>query len=514
MIRFVWAVLFSLLFLSTPTVATAKARIALVVGVSDYEGLRRIDGATSDAAKIASSLSALGFVSPQGRLGVVVDPDRAQLERDLAAFRKALSDAGPDAIGFFYFAGHGLALDIDADFIVPRTTAARLAGDVIGVRQIVADLASVETSGLVVVIDACRDVPHASWLAALRARQQAVVDRPAARSTIYLLQSTSPGSRTADESGDLGARYGAPFATFLASALTRRGATVIDTFRDVSQSAADAAQGIGPPTWQLVNRAGDEPICLTNCPPASATRIADCPLCPWMRVTPRQSAMVGSPRSEAGRDEDEQQVSHTLDGDLLVAETEVTIGEWANCERFGPCRRISPAFRSWPRAAPIADVTLEDARTYIRWLSAISGKSYRLPTSEEWEVAARAGSAAPFDAGAGISPRDAAYNYATQCGAGMARAALDALLRSSPPPERTMAVRSFEPNDYGLFDMRGNAWEWTEGCARRGCVRRGKAIVRGGSVWSAACELRAANQHWMDVGAKRKDLGFRVVRRR
>jgi formylglycine-generating enzyme required for sulfatase activity len=92
---------------------------------------------------------------------------------------------------------------------------------------------------------------------------------------------------------------------------------------------------------------------------------------------------------------------------------------------------------------PVVGVSWQGAIAYGRWLSSQTGRDYRLPTEAEWERAARAGSAGTWPWG------EAAPAGQLNCGGADGRLA---------------AVGSYAANAYGVFDLLGNAWEWTLDC--------------------------------------------------
>ncbi|HMP04314.1 MAG TPA: formylglycine-generating enzyme family protein [Gemmatales bacterium] len=97
---------------------------------------------------------------------------------------------------------------------------------------------------------------------------------------------------------------------------------------------------------------------------------------------------------------------------------------------------------------PVIHVSWEDATAYARWV----GK--RLPTEAEWEFAARGGLASKrFPWGDERPTEDAA-----RCN--IWHGTFPHLNTKPKDRQRTMPVKSFAPNGYGLFDMAGNVWEW------------------------------------------------------
>ena len=94
---------------------------------------------------------------------------------------------------------------------------------------------------------------------------------------------------------------------------------------------------------------------------------------------------------------------------------------------------------------PVTLVRYDDAAAYCRWLSARTGKPFRLPTEAEWEKAARGGT------------ESKRYPWGDRLDKNMANFLID------PPPKATNGTtpcRSYPANGYGLFDMAGNVWEW------------------------------------------------------
>jgi formylglycine-generating enzyme required for sulfatase activity len=124
----------------------------------------------------------------------------------------------------------------------------------------------------------------------------------------------------------------------------------------------------------------------------------ECAQCPEMVVVPAGSFTMGSPDSEEGRIEEEgPQHRVTFGRSFGVGKFAVTFEEWDACVADGGCNGYKPSDAGWGRGRrPAINVSWDDAKAYVGWLSRKTGKTYRLLSEAEREYATRAGTTTPF----------------------------------------------------------------------------------------------------------------------
>jgi formylglycine-generating enzyme required for sulfatase activity len=183
-----------------------------------------------------------------------------------------------------------------------------------------------------------------------------------------------------------------------------------------------------------------------------------------------------------------------------------------------------PAAAPAPRATdPVVCISWRDAQAYVAWLSLRTGQRYRLPTEAEWEYAARAGATTQFPWGDGEAGACAQANVYDQSGRDPSRRTPFAPCDDGQP--RVAPAGSLAPNAWGLQDMIGNVWEWTQDCYVAPYPRRpvnGAAVevrgecalraVRGGS-WRTSMFRQRSSWRGRDPEDRKSDIfGFRVAR--
>ncbi|WP_372399797.1 bifunctional serine/threonine-protein kinase/formylglycine-generating enzyme family protein [Azospirillum sp. HJ39] len=245
----------------------------------------------------------------------------------------------------------------------------------------------------------------------------------------------------------------------------------------------------------------------------------DAEIAPRMVVLPRGGFWMGSEEREPGRDPTEGPRHQVRIGyDLALGECAVSFSEWDAYAADGGRR---PYDEGWGRGdRPVINVSWTDAKKYLDWLNGrlgLSGRSdrYRLPSEAEWEYGCRGGTDTPFWWGGTITSSQANYNgsYAYYNGES-----------TGEFRQRTVPVRNFSPNPYGLYQVHGNVREACEdawqGGNYDGAPSDGSAhtvddntmnhVARGGSWNSSPWNLRSASRD-MRTYLPGPEVGFRVA---
>jgi formylglycine-generating enzyme required for sulfatase activity len=274
----------------------------------------------------------------------------------------------------------------------------------------------------------------------------------------------------------------------------------------------------------------------------------ECAQCPEMVVVPAGKFTMGSSDNEKGRDKDEgPQHIVTIGKPFAVGKFHVTVHQFAafvaatgynagsNCWTVEGGKQEERSDRSWQNPGfaqagshPAVCLSWNDAKAYVDWVAQTTGRPYRLLTEAEWEYAARG------QIKTGQYPR---YSFGNDekdlCRFGngadwRARDTIDGAKNWPTAPcddgyAYTSPVGSFAPNGFGLYDMQGNAWQWTVDCyhdSYSGAPADGSAwtaedchrVFRGGSWSRNPRVLRAATREGGTRDIRGNGVGFRIAR--
>ena len=191
---------------------------------------------------------------------------------------------------------------------------------------------------------------------------------------------------------------------------------------------------------------------------------------------------------------------------FAVGITEVTVADFDKFTKATGREKINDL--GWGRdSKPAVGISWSLAKEYVKWLSSQTGYNYRLPTESEWEFVARALTDSDYFWGNGVK-RNSARCFGCN---------------SSLLPG-TSDVATYEPNDFGIYDMHGNVMEWVEDCwndSYKGIVADGSAaysgdcslrVLRGGSWFNQPESVRSSARFYENKDVGHKFYGLRVVR--
>jgi len=272
--------------------------------------------------------------------------------------------------------------------------------------------------------------------------------------------------------------------------------------------------------------------------PAPGEVFRDCPTCPLMKALAAGDFQQGTPASAEALSFEMPQHKVVIAHPFAAGVYDVTVGEYSqfvaatgvganSCATYDGAWRVNPAV-TWRNAIesqtashPVSCVSWHDAKDYAAWLSHTTHQVYRLPSASEWEYAARAGSAAPVlwttpaeaCSYANVADQTAAQHYhgwkVLPC--------TDEFVQSAP-------VGSFKANAFGLYDMLGNVFQWTEDCwtdnyqlapidgsaqSAGDCTQH---ELRGGSWFTQPDFVRTAYRNRFDSNYRSTSVGFRLIR--
>jgi len=203
---------------------------------------------------------------------------------------------------------------------------------------------------------------------------------------------------------------------------------------------------------------------------------------------------------------DDEMPLHTVSLNAYqIGRTEVTVAQWKYyCGQNDLEMPPAPPW-GWQEGHPVVNILWSEAVDYCNWLSRTTGDAYRLPTEAEWEYAAKGG------------PEGKSYKYSGAQWIDTVAWYSENANKTTHPVARKM------PNELGLYDMAGNAWEWCLDQGDRVYTAKpmdnpletgdsNSRVVKGGSYAHNSSVCRSAYRASMSIANRRMQTGLRVVR--
>lgn len=543
--------------------ATAAGRIALVIGNAAYSTVGELVNPYSDATAVAKALKDAGFEDVRH----VTDLSAEKMRNELKDFSSKATTA---EIALIYYAGHGAELEAE-NYLVPvdakllRSTDLQFeAISLTSVRAAVAGAGKLR----MVVLDACRNNPFK--LASANGKRAASRGLSSIEPGAGEVVSYSAKEGTIAQDGP--ANSNSPFASALIKSLNEPGLEIRLMFGRIRDDVLIATKNeqepytyaslggeaiyLKPPVasplsaspvaldWQVVSvsnspsvlqaflsKYGTDPIygglaaerlALLAIPPKVEARptFRDCLDCPEMiNIQPGRFIMGAAPNEPSFDPIEGPQHPVTIGKAFAVSKFEITLGQFkafaaatgykaaSTCLIFSGTEWKPQNGRSFltPNYTtndqqPVGCMSWNDAKAYVAWLSSRTGDTYRLLTEAEWEYAARAGTSNTFGANAELQTTEARFaaKYPSDIG-------------------------SFQANAFGLHDMLGNVWEWTEDCLVAGyqnasptgeppIVKNCKRTYRGGGWAQEMKDLRVGSRGYNAPDLRVDVIGLRVAK--
>jgi formylglycine-generating enzyme len=273
--------------------------------------------------------------------------------------------------------------------------------------------------------------------------------------------------------------------------------------------------------------------------PQPGSVIRDCPRCPAVTVLRTGRFIQGSDRPGNSSPFEKPLRWVAISHPIAMSTNAVTVDEFSafvaatgrdmrGCDTYDGEWKHRPE-NSWENPAfvqtgshPVTCVSWKDAKAYAEWLSSTTGHRYRLPSASEWEYASRGGGEAVVPWSSNAAGACESANVADQSAAG--RYPGWVVYPCSDGYVYTAPVGSFKPNAFGLRDMLGNVFQWTEDCwypdyvgapvdgSARTTADCSEHEARGGSWFTNPAYVRADYRNHFDANYRTSSVGIRMVR--
>ncbi|HYH86531.1 MAG TPA: SUMF1/EgtB/PvdO family nonheme iron enzyme [Pyrinomonadaceae bacterium] len=551
---------------STTTTANSK-RLALVIGNNAYE-TAPLKNPVNDARALAQSLRERGFdVTARENL------TQNEMKQAVRAFGEKLRDAGREAVGLFYYAGHGVQVQ-DRNYLIP--VSAKVASEeeveyeAIDVGFVMAQMDAARNSLNILILDACRDNPFARSFRSA-SRGLAMMSAPTG---ILIAYATAPGRTAGDGAGANGL-----YTEELLAAMRTPGLPIEDVFKQVRVKVRERSKGQQVP-WESSSLVG----AFYFTPPNASAASADTPE-RGRQMTASETALELSFWETIKDSNDPEDFKAYLEkypnghfvslarrrvATVIASATPTPVPTPARDDaagrgdakprdttgslpasitnRAGIALVLVPAGSFMMGATngaadeqPVHRVTIgkpfymgKYEVTQAQWTALMGNnpsdfKGAELPVEHvSWDDAQEF--IRKLNAlGDGYEyrlPTEAEWEYACRAGTtGDHAGDVDAMAWYNRNTKSTQPVGRKQPNKFGLYDMHGNVWEWCEDRTPEHYPYRGaptdgsawidlssrKRIKRGGSWDHDANHTRSAYRDWYTPSRHTHGIGFRVA---
>ncbi|MCP1386256.1 SUMF1/EgtB/PvdO family nonheme iron enzyme [Runella salmonicolor] len=537
------------------TTQATERRLALVIGMKDYQFVKPLKNTLNDANDMEVSLGLLGF-----KVTKIIEKDRGQTQAEINKF---IANLRPTDVVIVYFSGHGIGY-LGNNYLLPIDARVECLEQIdaygISLNKLIADLSTKKVRNSFLILDACRSLGN---LYTCRDDQrdpfnQSGLTYPTNNPTGNVIVYATQAGRTADDNQT--GRNGL-FTQELLKHLTLPDLTLADILDRTAENVLTLSQKMGKTQEPTVyGLRGLKFMFLkttkpTNpqTPPNPKPTPTDLPFMDMVLVKGGTFDM-GSNEGEA----DEKHVHTVTVSSFYMGKYEVTVEQFAafvaetnyktDAEKQGSSWCWNPDTKNWKDTRginwryganlqtlsakdynhPVVYVSYNDSVAFCEWLSKKERKTYRLPTEAEWEYAAGNGvqhtkyswgNNEPTKAVANIVDEQFQRTFSTPNWAKFDKYN-DGYVYTAP-------IGSFESNSFGLHDMIGNVIEWCSDWYASDWYGQVAAshpnpenqtygpktdrVLRGGSWRDLHYGARVAFRDYCTLGNRYAYVGFRVV---
>ena len=538
-------------------------KIALLVGINDYEKLPELKSAKNDVELLRDCLLQIGFAKENVFCLVCGGasqqrPSRENIDRDLD---KVLRRVREGDMLFIAMSGHGLELEKaqvrnaqlsdemknDPKSVQPRfcpidannASIEKILETTISIPEIYEKVQASKAKYKLLLIDACRSAPKKAPVGAARnaagIRLSPIDSLPVPPEGIVLLQSCAPGQSSYEDPEFGHGVYTHYFVESLSGKASnpQNGIVNVRLYDLASHAATNTSERVeylrknkkiedadAKQEPSFVSTGGTTNILLASFrviePPKPKPELkpGDRKVIPVkgvdyaFRWCPAGKFTMGSPTSELGRFDNEKQHQVTLTKGFWMLETQVTQEMWQSVMGENPS-----SFED-SKKLPVEMVSWNDCQEYIEKLNSLkvapAGYKFSLPTEAQWEYACRAGTTTALNNGKNLTGAE----WETVC---PNLSEVGWYGRNSG--SKTHEVGLKKANAWGLCDMHGNVWEWCldwygdypggSVTDPTGPTTGSSRVLRGGSWGSSAWYCRSASRNFNDPANRDVSFGVR-----
>ena len=484
----------AILLLAVPS-CFAQKRVALLIGNSDYAD-SPLKNPVKDVDALEKSLIDLGFT--------VIKKKNLDRREMINAVEKAVYDLKePADIFILFFAGHGMEIE-GQNYLLPLKHNLRSPHEaeyeLVPLKRVQQTLEEGKIVRRVLILDSCRNNPLKNSLS--RSGGGGLVAPLGKKEGTIIAYSTKEGRTALDGNGE-----NSPYTESLLKMLAQRPENGLEIKEALIGTARDIEGKFGQKPALYVD-AFMQDYYLARTEPVIENSLG-------MKLNLIKSGkfLMGSPSDEQDRKRNERPHIVEISKSFYLGATEVTQAQWFALMGTKP----------WVEHAGVANKMAKDAPAnaagYISWtaatefcekLSKMEKRRYRLPTEAEWEYACRAGS-------------DRAFSFGDESNRlGEFAWYLD-FETEDPRDKFAEACGQKKPNQFGLFDMHGNVYEWCSDWHSANYYRESplkdppgpqtgvNRVLRGGSFTMPPAFCRSAGRYEGDPDDRFPEYGFRVV---